>query len=254
MQAQADAHGIAFERIRAVDGAYVPEWLSRDFRPQTRLSPGEVGCYASHLVIAQIIVAREIPWALVLEDDAKLAPDFTKIIAKAVSSVPEGWDIVHLSSIFKKSIIFVAELLPDYKLIRYTQCPITTTAYLISNGAARKILAPAIRVRPIDVDRRYAWQRQLNIFGVYPAPITQPQTLKSTIGARQIYPRANPISFLYGVIWTARKVGVTAFLSGWCWNYINSVRKFFGIPYKIAIVRDEAATTEARFANVVERG
>jgi glycosyl transferase family 25 len=242
MQAQADEHGISFDRIRAVDGANVPEWLSRDFRPPTGLLPGEIGCYASHLVVAKTIVAREIPWALVLEDDAKFAPDFSEIVAKAVASVPDDWDIIHLSSIFKKSIIFRAELIPGYKLIRYTQCPITMAAYLISNGGARKILAPAVRVRPIDVDHRYAWQRQLNIFGVHPAPAVQPQIFKSTIGPRQIYPRENPISFVYGVIWTARNVGVTAFLSGWCWNYINSIRKFFGIPYKIAIVRYEAST------------
>lgn len=241
MQAQAAEHGITIERIRAVEGIEVPAWLSREFRGPHQLSPGEIGCYASHLVVAKHIVASEMAWALVLEDDAKLAPGFSELIAKAVSSVPEDWDIIHLSSRFKKSIIFTAELISGYKLVRYTKWPVTTTAYLVSHSGARKILVPDSRVRPIDVDHCYAWQRQLNIFGVYPAPVIQPETLKSTIGTRQIYPKANPISFAYGVIWTARKVGVTAFLSGWCWNYINSIRKFFGIPCKITIVRDEVS-------------
>lgn len=242
MQEQAAEHGITIDRIRAVEGTEVPAWLAREFRGPHRLSPGEIGCYASHLVVAKHIVASEIAWALVLEDDAKLAPGFSELIAKAVSSAPEGWDIIHLSSNFKKSVIFTAELISGYRLIRYTQGPITTTAYLVSHSGARKILFPGSRVRPIDVDRRYAWQRQLDILGVYPAPVVQHQILKSTIAKDRTYPRANPVSFAYGVIWTARKVGITAFLSGWRSNYMNSIRKFFGIPYKIIIVRDEVST------------
>ena len=57
------------------------------------MSAGEVGCYASHLVVAQQIVARGLPYAVVLEDDVELAPDFKAIIRAAIDAVPTGWDL-----------------------------------------------------------------------------------------------------------------------------------------------------------------
>ncbi len=69
-----EAIGIAFERVPAVNGLDVPADLRDQFfiddSDFTRLSVGEVGCYASHLVVFQKMLADGLPWALILEDDA----------------------------------------------------------------------------------------------------------------------------------------------------------------------------------------
>jgi glycosyl transferase, family 25 len=142
-----------------VNGLDVPAWLSEEFAGPHALLPGEVGCYASHLVAAKQVVARDLSQAIILEDDAELQPGFMTLVSKAVGAAPAGWDIVHLSSVFKKSIIGVADLGEGHRLVRYTQWPANTAACVLSNKGARKILAPQHRFRPVDIERRYAWHR-----------------------------------------------------------------------------------------------
>ncbi len=92
--------GMPGERIAAVEGLAVPV----DFRDMffegtalhSRLKPGEVGCYASHLKTMKIIVERDLDYALILEDDAILPADFQTIIAQVLARLPQGWDLVHI--------------------------------------------------------------------------------------------------------------------------------------------------------------
>ena len=65
--------GISAERVAAVDGRAVPAWLKPFY--DERMAPGEVGCSSSHLIICKTIVEKGLPFALVLEDDARLADD-----------------------------------------------------------------------------------------------------------------------------------------------------------------------------------
>ena len=82
MQKQAERLSLVFERIRGVDGVrglpdwLIPQFLSSDGAVASRMSNGEVGCYASHLVVFQEMVRRGLEAAIVLEDDVTLADDF----------------------------------------------------------------------------------------------------------------------------------------------------------------------------------
>jgi glycosyl transferase family 25 len=63
--------GLAFERVAGVQGAAVPEHLRLYFcdgtgRVASRLNPGEVGYYASHMIAWERILAGSLPAALVL--------------------------------------------------------------------------------------------------------------------------------------------------------------------------------------------
>ena len=86
MEGQANQLGLAYERISAVDGLNVPEWLRSEFDGPHTMSPGEVGCYASHLVVAQ------------------------RIVCAAIDAAPPDWDLIHLSSVFKVPAIEVCPL------------------------------------------------------------------------------------------------------------------------------------------------
>jgi hypothetical protein len=91
---------LAAERICGVDGLSVPPDLRKYFfdadRLVSRLRPGEVGCYASHLKALSLIVERELEYALVLEDDARLPRDLTQTIKTILTTLPKEWDFVHL--------------------------------------------------------------------------------------------------------------------------------------------------------------
>jgi glycosyl transferase, family 25 len=211
MALQASRLGLAFERIPAIEGANVPDWLRSEFDSPHAMSAGEVGCYASHLVVAQQIVARGLPYAVVLEDDVELAPDFKAIIRAAIDAVPTGWHLIHASSVFKAPVISVGPLPNRTRLIQYTRMPVNTAAYVVSNRGARKRLSPMVRSRPVDMDNRYAWLQRLEIFGVYPAPAEQRQDFPSEIGntARRGSRVWSPgvLSQFFGVAYTARRVG-----------------------------------------------
>ena len=237
--------GIEVERMEGVDGAAnVPAWLRAEFAGPHELTTGEVGCYASHLMIAQTVVAQSLPCAVVLEDDVTLDEDFPLICRQAVDGAPAGWDYIHLSSVVKRSVLAERSLSGGRALIRYSRLPVNTAAYILSNSGARKWLAPMPRCRPNDIDIRYAWLADLDVLGVYPAPARQADNFPSEIGgthAPQVYdPRSfspGPLSELYLEWWTGRRLGLAMCARARLANVVNSARRRLDGKRRVAILK-----------------
>jgi glycosyl transferase family 25 len=241
MQAQFDRLGITVERIAAVDGASVPAWLRDEFGGAHQLTPGEVGCYASHLLVAQRVVAEGLPFAIVLEDDATLDDAFLPAARAAARAAPQGWDYIHLCSVFKRSIVCVAELSATHKLIRYERQPVSTAAYVVSNAGARKWLNPMRRVRPNDMDNRYAWVQGLDVYGVFPAIARQTNNFASDVGHTPCMKETRSWSpgigaEIYSHVWAMRQIGVGAYFNARALNYWNSLRKRLDGRRRVAVV------------------
>lgn len=186
MQAEAARIGLNVERVAAVDGLEVPARLRSRFfdangRNPSHLLPGEIGCYASHLLVCQAIVDRGQRYALVLEDDVVLKGDLLETLETALAELPKGWDIVRLSSLTDRPVMSVAALGHGRHLVRYSRLPKRTGAQLISLAGARKILEPGLRVRPIDADLRYGWELGLDSYGIYPVVVQQTNKFGSAI-------------------------------------------------------------------------
>ncbi len=203
--------GCEFERIEAVRGCAVPEHLAANFSEPTQLLPGEIGCYASHLIAAEIIVARGLPYAVVLEDDVELASDFHHAVEAAVGGLGGEWDIVCLSGAKQHPHCRFLPLGSDRHLVRYLHLPKTTLAYLISQSGARKLFAQRRRNRPVDVDIRYGWEMGINGFGIYPPPAQPSRKFGSSIPKarrQRFYWRADPLGYLKGRIAGVHTLGV----------------------------------------------
>ena len=189
MRSRMDALGLVFERVAAIDGTrQLPAWAVAQFLDDRRhvrggLSEGEVGCYASHLLVLSKIAERHIEAAIVLEDDAILDEDFGRMALDAIRAAPAGWDCIHLSTDFKVPAFPIAELGSGRSLVRYMRLPVNSSAYIISSAGARKLIASRQRVRPFDLEFRWAWLTGLEIFGTYPALARPDQNLPSTIQA-----------------------------------------------------------------------
>jgi glycosyl transferase, family 25 len=186
MQRQFDQLGLSFERFAAIDGADLPERLRAYFPPrdQSPLSPGEIGCYASHLAICQRIVEGSLPPIVcVLEDDVALSPDFASVLSALLANAPAGWDIIRLSNETKRAAMPLLRLSERFTLVRYTNVPGSTGASLISRSGAEKFLKQAPRSMPVDQDLRRVWAWKLNTFGVAPAPVRRDVLNASTIDA-----------------------------------------------------------------------
>lgn len=241
MTVQLHSQGIDFERIRAVDGDAVPAWMADEFKGPHNLSPSEVGCYASHLVVAQRVVGDGLPYAIVLEDDATLDPAFLSTAEDAIAHAPAGWDYIHLSSLFKRTILSVAELpCGRHHLVRYVRHPVNTAAYIVSNRGARKWLNPMPRRRPNDLDNRFAWLQGLDVYGVYPAPARQLDNFAPDIDHQLRRPRdwsPGLMSRAYGRLWTLRKIGFRNYARAKVSTLLNSVLRRIDGKLRVAIIR-----------------
>ena len=189
MQAQANELGLLLERVAAIDGTWrLPAWMVSQLidergRSHGGLSDGEVGCYASHLLVLSKIVERRLEAAIVLEDDAVLDQDFERAACAAVRAAPEGWDCIHLSTDFKKPAFPIADLGAGRSLVRYKRLPVNSLGYVISLAGATKLLAARHRMRPFDLEFRLAWLTGLEIIGTHPALARSNTRLETTIQA-----------------------------------------------------------------------
>lgn len=194
-----DQLGDNFERLPAVRGVNAPPHLAAQFEG-SRLNASERGCYASHLTAYELIVQRDLPYAVVLEDDLDLDADFFNAIQKAVQSIDQ-WDFIALGGAVRYAYRDVAKIGTNRSLVQYSHLPKSTSAYIISNSGSRKMLQPRIRTRPVDVDFHYGWHLGLRCYGVHPTPTRQNRKFKSQIpkdSKQRFYWRDDPIGYLRG--------------------------------------------------------
>lgn len=190
--AELTAAGLVFERLEAVDGRLLPQaeldrlapWdQGAFFKP---LSPGEVGCYLSHLAAAKRIVTEGWPRALVLEDDFLLDADFSDRLADLLGATCPVADIIKLEGI-RSGGKSVAALGSGRQLLRNRRPPSRTIAQLWSLSGARKFLAASRELRrPVDVQLKHWWEGNLEILHVSPPLVMDGDSSGkgSTIGAR----------------------------------------------------------------------
>ena len=178
MASEAKRAGLSFVRFAAIDGNELPVELRAQFFSDTgqphepALTPGEIGCYASHLSIHELLLSdKNNDYALVLEDDVRLSPDLLATIDAILAVLPK-WDIIRLSNATKSVALPVASLPNGREIARYWTVPNGAGAYLISrSGAEKSLKLRGGRTLPIDEDLRRPWRSGLDTYGVLPPPV-----------------------------------------------------------------------------------
>lgn len=160
-----------WERVAAVDGRLLSPETCRQLNPPAPhfewfrpLSPGEIGCYLSHLHCWQLIHTRGLAYGLILEDDfAPLVPSL-KPLFSALSSIHTAWDVIQLSNTPQRPPRrFEHKLSVTFQpgTGRHTN----GTAYLVSlSGAAKLIRHREVFYRPVDFDLKHYWEQDLHVF------------------------------------------------------------------------------------------
>jgi len=148
MKEQLDRLGLKFERIAAVDGrrltaaeiskAYSPFWswlLLGRF-----MTAGELGCAMSHQLAREKIVSENIPWALILEDDALIAGDLPKAL-DAIRRALRTYGLVQLHYYEHRHQVRDAGPLgfAKYRLKTFQGNHASAAAYAVSLTAARRL-------------------------------------------------------------------------------------------------------------------
>lgn len=95
--------GLEYRLLPAVDGRKpgIEEDWDIDFEAfekanRRRILPGEVGCYASHLMAIEQVLSFEPDYGIVCEDDVtiiKPADEIAAIIKTGTMGLPDGWGI-----------------------------------------------------------------------------------------------------------------------------------------------------------------
>jgi glycosyl transferase family 25 len=147
------------------------------------LVAGEKGCYASHLLAWQDLLNSKSQAMVVLEDDVKLSDRFVSAM-DAIAQLERPWDMIKLIGREKEKAQTQQPLCEGVDILDYARVPSLTAGYVISRSGAQKLLSSRRPFgRPIDVDLRYWWENQMQIFGVYPALLVLDETsFVSSIG------------------------------------------------------------------------
>lgn len=85
-----------FERFEAVDGRTFSEEVTAACR--AFCTPTMRGCALSHMRLWKLGIERDLDAMLVLEDDARLAPNWREALDRAISGI-DTWDLIQLGTI-----------------------------------------------------------------------------------------------------------------------------------------------------------
>lgn len=170
------AQGLCCERISAVRGSNLTvEQIEEAYNKEANnkhylktMSVGEIGCYLSHRNAWQKIINENLDYAIILEDDCKLEPDF-HITPKLIKQL-QDWDYIKLTGPRGgKKIRDQAQLSHGYRIAHYNKTPISTPGQAVSYEGAKKLLASSQPFfRPVDVDLQQHWEKKIDILGIEP--------------------------------------------------------------------------------------
>lgn len=201
--------GFDFEFFDAVDGRTLDaaqyahrmdaEWF-RIMRGR-ELSPGEIGCFLSHYAAWERLSDAGTPYAVVLEDDARLEDGFAEVVEKIVDA-ETGWDFVYLAMRRRYRMDRVLSLPGgSHALVRCRRRAGGAVGYLIRPGAAEALLHYCWRIRaPIDWLTAEWWQNGLRYYWVHP-PIVRHAEVPSTI---RTLPRVERTVLEHAAAWCCR--------------------------------------------------
>jgi GR25 family glycosyltransferase involved in LPS biosynthesis len=131
----------------------------------TNLSPARLACSASHLKVWKEIIARELPCAIVLEDDVAIRPRFNPFTQKLRRQLPSEFDFIHL---------YVSENRREWRrraastnklYVSYTP-RWGRSAYLVSRSGAIKLIAGFRTIRE-NGDRQISTMAQQGHLSVF---------------------------------------------------------------------------------------
>ncbi|MGC7560750.1 glycosyltransferase family 25 protein [Pasteurella sp. PK-2025] len=161
------------EQLKEIDFEFYP----KTYNARKALTLGEIGCAMSHINVYEYIVQNNIDQAIILEDDAIVSLYFEEILASVLKKVPQRREIIFFDHGKAKVYPFMRSLPERYRLARYRspskdskRTIIRTTAYLITQQGAKKLLKHAYPVRmPSDFLTGSLQLTGIHAYGVEPA-------------------------------------------------------------------------------------
>ena len=147
------------------------------------LTPGEVGCYLSHIQAWKACLDKQ-KTTLVFEDDFILSPKF-EIVLKDLLAISQEWDLVRLAGIYAtEDHLLVSRA--SFDLVQNLGEPCGTASYILNPRAAKILLKNTVDIyEPVDHYLEHFKKHGLICLAAKPYPVELAHT-KSTITDRPI--------------------------------------------------------------------
>jgi glycosyl transferase, family 25 len=169
---------LRFERVCAVEGAKLSTGEKQKISPRRfwrhSRTDGEIGCFASHLRTLQLVVERNLPSAIIMEDDAQIDDDFP-LWADAGAPFPPDYDVIKLEGVHFPRDKGLRISHAHGRSIVFCDAPNRGAAcYRVTCEGARKGLSDLTVMRgALDIELFGYWRTGLNIYEIIPHPCTQ---------------------------------------------------------------------------------
>ena len=182
---QAEAVGLRFDRIAAIDGERLAiETLPASWGLTATLGAEQaaiLGCWLSHRKAWQRAADSGAPWTAIFEDDVHLSPELASFLAD-IEWVPVDADAVKLETYCNSASVSVLSTpaRDGRRLHRLSGFPAGAAGYLISGRTAAALLAESELPRHADVvlfDTRCLPASGLRLYQLVPALCVQERRL-----------------------------------------------------------------------------
>ena len=189
MRVQLDALGLDYEFFRAVDGKagehlrfknYSEEACLRAWRRP--LTPGEVGCFASHYLLWNEC-ARLNEACVVIEDDVVVANRLVEALI-LLERLTFTFGVVRLSNLGERDFVPIRRSsLPDnWTVVLFAGGALGTQGYAVGPAAAARLIEQASSwVVPVDIYLNQSWRHGMPIVGLSPFQIAIRRDIPSEI-------------------------------------------------------------------------
>lgn len=188
MARQLDDLGLSHAFFEAVDASKGEHLKVSRYSPKRALwlrsrymTPGEIGCFASHYLLWQRCAAGTEPM-VIIEDDVSIEPGFARALGLAEETIGD-LDFVRLAGLNDVPTVAIGPRRSGYRIVGLLKGASGTQCYAISPEGARKLLAKADRwIEPVDdyIDR--FWTHGVRSTAILPFRIHQNDAEPSLIG------------------------------------------------------------------------
>ena len=154
------------------------------------LTPGELGCYASHYLVWEECARRGKP-VLVMEDGVELSSAFPDALELASERIAEH-RFIRLCGLFPRPFRSIEAINATRQLVRFLRGPSGLQCYALSPDGAQALLAKARSwVEPVDTYVDRFWCHGLTPTALVPFEVRHHDdaTLPSLIGERKQHRR-----------------------------------------------------------------